>query len=723
MENVNLSKLKVQEDASDEAIYEDIRSDLEDSLKEYSETDLIVELIQNALDAMDERRYQNICERLAVDPTEATTILAWNKTVTDVISADFDSFPNTGSTAAKAVWQSGKSDEVKARRRWAEVLISNLALSEESVEAVLNEQPADWAQLKVSIELTNPNRLTITDSGVGMANPLTAFRHKGSTKRRRGNNRRLGIRGSHGWGLSAILGLCNRVEVVSKTINSSVTGLLLENFASFRAGSGVTPSITVAGQDELSILGLPAEILGESGTVVRVTLPEIHESGLLKALISEGSFDQWATMLRLHTPVGQVNDYVLHPAYHCLRKSDVSVTLEWVKGMDRQVAGILFDYFRLSDLKPERCVNLEQFVNMGMTAGKSVYCVGREKSGPNIYLFGAEVQASKPTLQAIEENEPSLTSYTTDAGEVAPGIPRGIFLALSGGMRSEYVALPALSTNAAYRGVILAETAQATLGRKHTLDQRTSIPRAARAFTSSYEDVRKHTIPSGQPILTGPALHKWLQNLWANVISELEDDPPRAELGIWASSGSGEARSMLCYAELLGRGFFGATKVLRCSLRDVYDFQFVYRWSIQAGIGPTGPMSETLVQEGYVVKEDAGYRRLAIGEFKGQGDTILKEFDASGSDWRKNPNSIDLLVCWDFDESALGESWTSIETDEGGDLHEFGGQTHIWQPAAGGPRSRNLSVVSLSHLIDRLIRKQKLSPQGGWATFVGQNYY
>lgn len=722
MAKLDLRLLKQKVDPSEEDIYEEIRSDLEDSLKEYSELDLLVELIQNAIDAMDERRYRSICELLGIASTDDATINAWNQTVSELMKEDFESYPRDEGASTRAVWQSQMGNEDQRRMRWAQTLVKNLALEESAVDSI-HGIDLHWANLELAVEIGTPSRLTIRDAGVGIPDPLSAFRHKGSTKRRGTVQRRLGIRGSHGWGLSAILGLSNRVEVVTKVAGQSVKGLLLENFADFRARTGAVAAITELAEGDFEDVGLPQTITGDSGTVVRVALPFGGAPGLLHSLINEGSFEQWSTALRLYTPIGQVNDYVLHPAFHCFRKSDMQVNLSWTRSGEHRNEQIEFSYLRLADLDPDKCVDLQAFVDGGMKSGKSVYCVGRERTSGYDYLVAAEIQASKPTLQSIEDEASQLLDYTYESGESAPKLPRGIYLALSGGMKSEYIALPPISTNAAFRGVVVAETAQPTLGRKYTMDQRTSIPNAARAFARANEDVRKKTIPSGQPVITGPALNKWLRNLWTKALDEVAADPPNADIAVWAATSSGEAKVMLIFADLLGRGFFGRTKILRCSLKDIYDFQMVYRWGSSEQHGPTGSQSQSLVQVGYVSDEGNEYRRLAIGEFKGQGDSILKEFDPSGSDWRKNPDSIDLLVCWDFDESALGETWTSITVEENRELLEFQGQTHVWQPSGEVKRTRPLAVISLKDFIEKAKTGGAIEEVDDWRDVVGDNYY
>ena len=165
MTNIDLKDFKFSAERSEDDLYEEIRSDLEDSLKEYSELDLIVELLQNALDAMDERRYRSICNSIGVSHADHATILAWNKTVSDLMKEDYDSFPNEGGASKRAVWQSQMGHRQERRERWAQTLIKNLALDESCVQTVL-AQEFQWATLGVAIELGAPNRVTIRDSGL-----------------------------------------------------------------------------------------------------------------------------------------------------------------------------------------------------------------------------------------------------------------------------------------------------------------------------------------------------------------------------------------------------------------------------------------------------------------------------------------------------------------------------------------------------------------------------
>ena len=52
---------------------ETLREDLEDCLKEYSQLDVVVEVLQNALDAIDYKRYSLICNAARLKPDDNQT--------------------------------------------------------------------------------------------------------------------------------------------------------------------------------------------------------------------------------------------------------------------------------------------------------------------------------------------------------------------------------------------------------------------------------------------------------------------------------------------------------------------------------------------------------------------------------------------------------------------------------------------------------------------------
>src|SRR5262249_6309785 len=159
-------------------------------------------------------------------------------------------------------------------------------------------------------------------------------------------------------------------------------------------------------------------------------------------------------------------------------------------------------------------------------------------------------------------------------------IPRGFQLALSGGMRSEHLARGPRSTGAAFRGVILSETALPTLGRKHVVDQRQAIARAAAEHETTYDQIRRAVLPTAEPRPATAAASKWRREFFVATRKALEGQTPVADLYVWAGRESREARVMLAFGELLARGVFGDFRVLRAHLQDIYDFAFLFRTDV-----------------------------------------------------------------------------------------------------------------------------------------------
>jgi hypothetical protein len=321
-------------------------------------------------------------------------------------------------------------------------------------------------------------------------------------------------------------------------------------------------------------------------------------------------------------------------------------------------------------------------------------------------LLGFELQAARPIFRKIEDTfGGNLPGYVDVQGAEVRTIPRGIQFAFSGGMRSEYVARMPTSIWAAYRGIILSESARPTLGRKYILDQRTQIPRAAASPERRYENFRKEIVNlTAEPVGITPAGFTWKRGQLTKAIEDtLAESVPSKDLAVWCTDGSREARVMLLFGELLGRGVFGDFHILRAHLQDIYDFYFLYRWQPGAGASPN--LSTTLVQQGYAGHDAQGYYRYGIGEFKADGEDLLQDFDPLND--RKKPDTPDLLVCWTFDEEAVsGRNWNVQPANA--DLREFGLQTHQWSqvgaPGAPVSRARPLPVIELKSALQELIQ-------------------
>jgi hypothetical protein len=698
-----------------------LREDIEDALKEYGELDLLVELIQNALDALDARRYRLVCAAAGLDPDAVDTVMRWNSAVVGALSDDFDLYSGASTATERALlYQQWTNYEIRRAKWWTTLAVHFAASAEALAQAARSFEP----RLSVTVLLgDHPVIIEIEDNGVGMTDIPRSFMHKISEKRTTMNRpRRLGVRGNHGWGLTAVLGFSRRVEVLSRT-SKGAAGFRFESYADFAKDAATSPANFRLDLDASESSYLSARLRdtpSETGTHLRVQLAALDPTALLGNTLQNYSRAKFRALLQLYTPIGQVNDYVLHPAFHTFRKGEIRIDLRTVSDTEH-VDTVDFDFFRFSGHAGLAHYDFAAYVNAGWPRGVSVHTIHRVKRGEHVFVSAADIQPADWVHQLeddLRSNE-ALPALIDENGEERRDIPRGFQFALSGGMRSELVARPPRSTTAAFRGVVLSETARPTLGRKHVLDQRSLIPRVASAHELEYDDLRKKLRATSEPPPATPAAARWRREFHQDVRTRLENQPPLSEdLALWAGGESLEARVMLVFAELLGRGVLVGYKVLRVHLQDIYDFSFLYQTALTATSTPSLQRAVQLNAGGYAVKSGTSFVRYGIGEFKNHGEDLLDDFD--DSDPRKMPDTPDLLVCWDFDEQRVEELPWVVEPSDG----EFHGQTHTWRPQLGVRRERPLAVISLSVLLDQQCTSGRIrGAPGTWPDLLPPVYY
>ncbi|HVO53125.1 MAG TPA: hypothetical protein VMT37_01800 [Solirubrobacterales bacterium] len=700
-----------------------LREDLEDTLKEYMELDLIIELLQNALDAIDRRRFEAIAAAAGRDPDDAGAIGAWNEAVLAAVESDVAKYEGAAGMAEKAVLYREFADDSARRSAWWDLLAPKFGGSAADLQAAARSVRG---QLRVTVKLGPPHWLEIEDNGSGMADVLECFRHRASAKRDSDQlPRRYGVRGSHGWGLTAVLGLSDRVEVASCVEGQSVQTYAFDEYASFVRRSSTQPRTHRLGGDERGDLS-QVILGGQVGTHVRVKLISPIDTNELGHTLAHYSHGRFENLLRLYTPIGQINDFVLHPAYHTLRRDDIDVELVSVEqGAEPQRSAVEFDFFRLSGRTVPSHYDFASYVDAGSPRGKSVHTVHRVRFADAVLLSAADIQAAEEIhkLEELLSGEEKLPLHRDEEDREVGRIPRGFQLALSGGMRSEYLARAPRGASAAFRGVILSETARPTLGRKYVMDQRSAIPRGASSHESVYEDTRKAVLPAAEPPPATPAAAKWRREFFVQVRDALESQQPiSTDLQVWAGSESREARVMLSFGELLGQGAFGDLRILRAHLRDIYDFAFLQTVELSTTSVPAVGLADTLVQQGFAAKNGNLYQRYGVGEFKAAGQDLFD--DLSPDEPRKAPDTPDLLICWSFDKEVVEDGpWTVEEATK--DSSEFADQTHIWQPSRGDVgRTRALAVVALQSLLDERVEAKSLGgPPAPWPDCLPDVYY
>jgi hypothetical protein len=690
-EHVDLGEL-----VASAAPLEALRVGLEDALKEYGEHDLLVELLQNSLDAIDAIRYRAICAAAGRDHGALETVAQWNVAVEEAIENDYDAFAAASDPAARATWYGTARDDASRRRQWWELLAGKLG---GTAGQLAHAASSHRGAVTVGIRTGSETWISVEDNGTGIEDVLKAFQLTYSDKRARPDMpRRHGVRGAHGWGLPAVLGLSDHVEVAARC-GSTEQAYIFENFAPFARGTILVPEIRRVAFSEVA---QHSQLMsGGDGTIVRTRISAPSDTNYLGYTLKNATADKLINLLRLYTPIAQVNDYLAHPAYHNSRAGDLDCTLRWTHDTATPIEkSVPFRFLELSELKNAPALDYKGYINSGMPGRRTVHTLYRGYRGGQYFLSAADIQPADiiRDLEADLEKDDALPGLIGDTGAPITEIPRGFQVAVSGGMRTEYRAREPKSTSAAFRGIVLQENQPPTLGRKYVVDQRRSLPKVAQDHEQTYEEVRKRVVGKAEPEPQTLASAMWRIQHFDRIRTGLRHQPPQsADLKNWAGNGSGEARVMLTFGELLGRGYFGELHILECGLQHAYDFSFIQ--FLKSGDIDT-ELRRALADAGYVIKVPASsnrYFRYGLGEFKNNGETVLGEFEQTRT--QKQADTIDLLICHAFNEDAVAEyGWMSGEAEPG--TIQFPGQTHTWQPATGYRyRSRALPVIALEHLI------------------------
>lgn len=150
------------------------------------------------------------------------------------------------------------------------------------------------------------------------------------------------------------------------------------------------------------------------------------------------------------------------------------------------------------------------------------------------------------------------------------------------------------------------------------------------------------------------------------------------------------------FFELIGKGLFSGYELRYISQDATWDFAFHYKVdSDRIGSAPYGLTQAMINSLGYSLQDTNWYLRndqgfsWQTGEFKiSAEDIVAREIQPL--------NELDLLVCWDFDDSKVvqkGGAMIDIPTDQ----RRFEGATHLLRDASGGESQ----VICLTHFLER----------------------
>lgn len=710
---------------------EQLRIDLSLAYKEYRGIDLIVELTQNGLDAMDQKRFDLVINKASeINGTQISlkeSVSKWNSSVDELVEKDYQMWEvlrkNKKWNEMSILYNSWNDTEAR-KKEWWKVLATKLTGSENHADDLQKAAESYRPVMEIGVNVKGGDvEISILDNGVGMENPFECFMMDESEKR---ETRRRGVRGAHGWGLSSILTVSRKLLVIGKKSGKDAKAYEFRDYSRFRLEDVPQPhdeELDLSDPTDRALFSRKFQDHDFSGTQIIISATKLDDGNVLGHSLnnpSELTIEKFSNLLRMYTPIGQVNDFVLHPAFHNLRKDDIEINLTVSKDSGSESAKVDFDLFRISEHWGTD-FNQYEYHQKSSPPNATVHVVDRVKKGGHVYLNAAEIQSSKDCLAQVKMdlfNKDALPLKLDDSDKVDDSagsqISQGFQFAFSGGMWSQILALSPKGLTGNYRGVVLTETAKPSLGRKNVVDQRTHIAKAARSTESLYSELRAKTLPKGLVRAGGKSmtLASWRIRTFGEILKNLEmHQPPSSSLSIWADRGSKEAKVMLTFAEMLNQKVFGEMKIIRCSLGDQNDFRFHYQCELTAQSIPNQKTADLLDAAGTCMIENiSGSKKrmhyLGVGEFKFDGEDLIKDFDPTGKNNVKNANAIDLFVCWEFDENILKSSyaWNSEEV-YGTDRMLFPGQTHEWSSDKGAKAERDgaMAVVELKTLIEELV--------------------
>jgi hypothetical protein len=699
------------------------RKTLHDVSKDYPDHDVVIELLQNALDAIDQRRYELICDAANLDAKADATIEKWNGVVRALIEQDYKNFQKAykmkpWQPTVASLYTQWKDDK-RRRIAWWDALAKAFCTTAKKLTAAID--PTVYLP-KLTVSYSHSRRvLRVEENGVGMdlskkETFLGYFRNTEGCKRE--VTKRLGVRGSHGWGLTSVLTHTNRLHVYSAVSGSTAVGWKLDGFRDFRTGGPEPVPDQICPRDvQAAVAGSCIEKQGP-GTIIEVSLSDILDPSDLQHTLDEYTPEKLVSFLRLFSPIAQVNDYVFHPAYHCYRRHD-KFDMEFCDLDSSKRLSVDYSLLELRDILPAYSHGYDQFLPKSASLrGQSVHTIFRYRSAKNVHvLSAAEVQQTDCFQSFVDELRNNSSLPIRPDGPHGGSLWRGFYLGLSGGLLCAAEVQGTKGNDGNYRGVALAEEVPPSLARKHIsndLGGNTTIPIAARNHTQLYDDCRKLLKPASGGH-TGGALYKKRREYFDELLKELAATPTTTSgIFTWAPGSSGEARVMLVFAELMSKKMFGDFRVLKCGLRDTYDFAFIYNTTISGTSVPGSIIASELESQGRCDYQKTGpkagrFLRLGIGEFKADGVSILD--DSKRLDPLKNADAIDVLVCWHFDDKSLEVAGWDSERLSSDSEREFPMQTHRWtsQPGADVERDTNLAVISLEEVIKDLVASSKLT--------------
>jgi len=154
-----------------------------------------------------------------------------------------------------------------------------------------------------------------------------------------------------------------------------------------------------------------------------------------------------------------------------------------------------------------------------------------------------------------------------------------------------------------------------------------------------------------------------------------------------------EAAVVALFHELVGAGLLKGYFTYEIGYKMTYDFWGQYK--IEKSL--VGKKYQNLAKDGIIDLP-------IVAEFKYRAEDILDDFESD----MKFFNDIDLIVCWDLDETKFAKKSVSVEPISEDDKFYFGSNYLLsWPGSYNLGSASEKPVLALRQFVDELIRKEK----------------
>jgi molecular chaperone HtpG len=565
-------------------------------------------------------------------------------------------------------------------------------LCQNSVDAIntFKKLYGDIKNHEINIEINSADRsFIITDTGIGFdkSSFLDLLAPHGTNK-----NKSHDTIGEKGVGLTYTIFISNKYEIESRSINSYIKGYI-ENAAIWKSSDSTsTPGFVE--ENQLEDQTIPAE------TFTKISLFNIEDSFIESDDVFNQTTEVLEYILRSKTAIGYTKGIQSFDD-----KLGIKVVLKHIdKSRNLKTISIEPSYSLPSQyLATSDIINLQEFKDAAATLSDEQKT--KKLQGKCLVKIGAEHRAGRtvkyycffaPSRNLYKEiSEKNNLELAVSESEKEPLFFGGIYIATKG-MPTGISVEPPKGGEMGYwpNFFVLFEddSIKFDLGRK-------SVPSRTAGL---FKDIAKNLFSEFRPFIeyvrTEPpvkSINSTIQQYQKNNRFDIIKQYASLNLDNFhflKHPNGQEAAVVALFHELLGANLLKGYHTLEIGYKMTYDFWGVYK------------IDKNLIGSNYHYMSKNSIIELPIvAEFKYKAEDILSDFDAD----IKFFNDIDLIICWDLDETKFAKKFIGVEPILINDVLYYGSNFKLsWPGSYNLGAASEKPVLALRHFINDLIKSK-----------------